>query len=55
MPNIICKKCKRRFFGDAYLSIEELQDDIIVHMREDHGIKLQPYPNISWGDIIRMC
>ena len=48
-------KCKRRFFGDAYLSIEDLQDDIIVHMRENHGIKLQQDQNLTWGDIIQMC
>ena len=48
-------KCKRKFFGDAYLSIEELQNTIIIHMREEHGIELQPDLNITWGDILQMC
>ena len=55
MPNIICTTCKRRFFGDAYLSLEDLQEDVIDHFREEHGLELQVDPDLTWGDILKMC
>jgi hypothetical protein len=55
MPYIICTTCRKRFFGDAYLSLEDLQEDIVVHMREEHGIEFQVDPDLTWGDILKMC
>ena len=55
MPNIICTKCERKFFGDAYFSLEDLQENIIIHTREEHGIELQVDPDLTWGDILKIC
>ena len=55
MPYIICTTCKKRFFGDGYLSLEDLQEDIVEHIRVEHGIELQPDPELTWSDILKMC
>jgi hypothetical protein len=54
-PNVLCGVCGRKFFGDIYFEIDELQDDIVEHMLEEHGIIFKPTPDLTWRDLFLRC